>query len=165
MSREWSRVSSDYQAIVAPFLDEAPVRVASIARALGIEVKAATLKPRISGQIGPSSTSDSGFRIRVNRHESKTRQRFTISHEIAHFLLHQDEIGDGIEDTILYRSTLSNRLEVEANRLGAEIIMPARGVSQHLRELGGRATPEVASILATRYNVSEVAMKIRLGIG
>lgn len=164
MIQEWSRVDEAHRQIIEPFLQEAPVKVASIARALGIEVKAATLKPRISGQIGPSDTSDSGFRIRVNRHETKPRQRFTIAHEIAHYLLHRDDIGDGIEDSILYRSTLSDRREAEANRLGAALIMPEAGVVQSLRELGGRATPEVAKILAERYDVSEPAMKIRLGL-
>ena len=101
MIQEWSRIDEEHRKIIEPFLQEAPVRVASIARALGIEVKAATLKPRISGQIGPSETSRSGFRIRVNRHETKARQRFTIAHEIAHFLLHREDIGEGIEDSIL----------------------------------------------------------------
>lgn len=164
MSREWIKVAPEERAIIEPFLAEIPVRVASMARELGIEVKAATLKPRISGQIGKSDTSLSGYRIRVNRHEAKSRQRFTIAHEIAHFLLHRDYIGDGIEDTILYRSTLSDRREAEANRLGAELIMPERSIIQQLRELGGRATPEIASIMANRYDVSEAAMKIRLGI-
>jgi len=165
MSREWGKVSPNERAIIAPFLVEIPVRVASIARALGIEVKAATLKPRISGQIGRSDTSDSGYRIRVNRHEAKARQRFTIAHEIAHYLLHRDQIGDGIEDTILYRSTLSDRREAEANRLGASLIMPEESLLHSIGELGGRVTPEVASVLAIRYDVSEAAMKIRLGLG
>lgn len=165
MSREWSKISPDEQATIEPFLEEVPVRVASLARALGIEVKAATLKPRISGQIGRSDTSESGYRIRVNRHEAKARQRFTIAHEIAHYLLHRDQIGDGIEDTILYRSTLSDRREAEANRLGASLIMPEHSLVKGIRELGGRVTPEVASVMASRYDVSEAAMKIRLGLG
>lgn len=164
MIQEWARIDEAHREIIEPFLKEAPVKIASIARALGIEVKAATLKPRISGEISPSKTSDSGFRIRVNRHESKSRQRFTIAHEIAHFLLHRDDIGYGIEDSILYRSTLSDKREAEANRLGASLIMPEPSVVHSMRELGGRATPEVAKILAERYDVSEPAMKIRLGL-
>lgn len=165
MSQEWSRVDPEHKAVIEPFLEEVPVKVAGMARALGLEVKAATLKPRISGQISPTASSPSGYRIRVNRHEAKVRQRFTIAHEIAHYLLHRDHIGDGLEDTILYRSTLSDRREAEANRLAADLIMPEKSVVASLRALGARATPEVATILADKYDVSEAAMKIRLGLG
>jgi len=164
LSREWERVDQAEREIIEPFLQEIPVKVAGIARALGIEVKAATLKPRISGQIGPSETSDSGYRIRVNRHEAMARQRFTIAHEIAHFLLHRDQIGDGLEDTIRYRSTSSDTREAEAKRLAADLIMPRFSVRRRLSELGKGATPEVASQLAEEYHVSEAAMNIRLGI-
>jgi hypothetical protein len=165
MTRIWDRVSDVEKQVIQPFLEEVPVKIASMARALGIEVKSATLRPRISGQLQRSSESPSGFRIRVNRHEAPARQRFTIAHELAHFLLHRDFIGEGIEDSILYRSTLSDARESEANRLGAQLLMPEKSVILALRELGGRATPEVAKILAARYDVSEAAMSIRLGLG
>lgn len=164
MALEWDRINPAELEIIRPFLRSAPVRVAGIARALGIEVKAATLKPRISGQIQPSDTSPSGFRIRINRHEPSVRQRFTIAHECAHYLLHRDQIGDGLEDTILYRSSLSDRREAEANRLAADLIMPRDLVTQSLRELGGRPTSAVAAELASKFEVSEAAMKIRLGL-
>ncbi len=164
MSHEWGRVDAAERSTILPFLQSVPVKVAGMARALGIEVRSATLKPRISGQIQPSATSESGFRIRVNRHEPSVRQRFTIAHEIAHFLLHREFIGDGLEDTILYRSTLSDKREAEANRLAADLIMPRELVVQSLREIGGVATLEAASALAAKFEVSEVAMKIRLGL-
>lgn len=165
MSREWNIISNEERAIIQPFLSDVPIKVASIARALGIEVKSATLKPRISGQIQRSDTSPSGYRIRVNRHEAATRQRFTIAHEIAHYLLHRDFIGDGIEDSILYRSTLSDSREAEANRFGADLLMPRETVLMVLRSHGGRATPRVAAEMAEQFNVSEAAMSIRLGLG
>jgi hypothetical protein len=164
LSREWQRLDNAEQAIIRPFLEEKPVKIASVARALGIEVKSATLRPRISGQIQRSETSASGYRIRINRHEAAARQRFTIAHEIAHYLLHREHIGDGIEDSILYRSTLSDQREAEANRLGAHLLMPEKSVIQAMRDLGGKSTPRVAALLAEEFNVSEAAMSIRLGI-
>jgi len=164
VSREWQRITDQEKALISPFLKDRPVKIASIARALGLEVKSATLRPRISGQIQLSETSASGYRIRINRHEAATRQRFTIAHEIAHYLLHRDHIGDGIEDSILYRSTLSDQREAEANRLGAHLLMPEKSVIHAMRDLGGKATPRVAALLAEEFNVSEAAMSIRLGI-
>lgn len=165
MTREWARIAPEEQRVIMPFLSEVPVKIAAMARALGIEVKSATLRPRISGQLQRVDSSRSGFRIRVNRHEAPARQRFTIAHEIAHYLLHRDCIGSGIEDSILYRSTLSDSREAEANRLGAQLLMPEDSVLRSLRDLGGRATPQVARVMAERYEVSEAAMSIRLGLG
>jgi hypothetical protein len=165
VTREWNKVELTERNIIAPYLEDVPVKIATMARALGIEVKSATLRPRISGQLQRSPDSPSGFRIRVNRHEASTRQRFTIAHEIAHYLLHRDDIGDELEDSILYRSTLSEPREAEANRLGAQLLMPENSVVRILRELGGRATPEVARFMAERYDVSEIAMSFRLGLG
>jgi len=165
VTREWERIDPLEREIIERFLDEVPVKIATMARSLGIEVKSATLRPRVSGQLQRSDVSKSGFRIRVNRHETPTRQRFTIAHEIAHYLLHRDYIGEGIEDSILYRSTLSDAREAEANRLGAQLLMPEKSVRIVLRSLGGRPTPEIARVMAERYNVSEAAMSIRLGLG
>lgn len=165
MTREWRKIPDAEKQVILPLLDDVPVKIATIARALGLEVKSATLKPRISGSIQPSADSPSGFRIRVNRHESPTRQRFTIAHEIAHYLLHRDYIGDGIEDSILYRSTLSDPREAEANRLAAQLLMPEASVLKALRRHGGRANPNVAAIMAEEFNVSEAAMGIRIGLG
>jgi Zn-dependent peptidase ImmA (M78 family) len=165
MTREWRKITEAEREIIRPFLEEVPVRIATMARALGLEVKSATLRPRISGQIQPTSNSPSGYRIRVNRHEAKTRQRFTIAHEIAHYLLHRDFIGDGIEDTILYRSTLSDPREAEANRMAAQLLMPEPAIISSLRRHGGRAKPNVAAIMAEEFDVSEAAMRIRIGLG
>lgn len=165
MTRDWDRIQASERVIIAPYLEDVPVKIATMARALGIEVKSATLRPRISGQLQRSTESPSGFRVRINRHEAQTRQRFTIAHEVAHYLLHRDYIGDGIEDSILYRSTLSDAREAEANRLGAQLLMPEKSVLRVLRELGGRASPEIARVMAERYDVSEAAMSIRLGLG
>lgn len=163
MSAEWNRISEAEKLVIAPFLTSAPVKVAGIARALGIEVKSATLKPKISGQIQPSDSSESGYRIRINRHEPKVRQRFTVAHEIGHYLLHRNHIGEGLEDTILYRSTLSDAREAEANRLAADLIMPKPLVLKLARELGRPLDSESVASLANLFEVSEAAMRIRLG--
>lgn len=164
MSGEWEKVALNEQEIVSRFLEEVPVKVATLARELGLEVKSATLRPRISGQLQKSETSRSGFRIRVNRHEAPARQRFTIAHEVAHYLLHREDIGEGIEDSILYRSTLSDAREAEANRLAANILMPQKIIRRELKVLGTAVNHETAKALAEKFEVSEAAMSIRLGL-
>lgn len=120
-SKEWLRVPEDQRNIILKHHHTYPVKVGAIAKDLGLVVKSSTLKPGISGQI----KEENGIvTIKINRHDSKERQRFTLAHEIAHFLLHKEEIKNGIEDTMLFRSALSNELEVEANKLAADIVMP-----------------------------------------
>ena len=85
------RLTDEQKAIIARHLREVPVKLGALAKDLGLDVSVATLAYGKSGRISPSSTAKSGFAIRVNRHESKERQRFTLAHEIAHFLLHRDK--------------------------------------------------------------------------
>ncbi|TPG43555.1 ImmA/IrrE family metallo-endopeptidase [Sphingomonas koreensis] len=115
----------------------------------------------ISGLIQPDG--DDKFVIKVNRFESKERQRFTIAHEIAHYLLHRDRINSGIVDSVLYRSKLSSKIEAEANKLAADIVMPSESVFALMNELPKPITEDAIYNLATDFEVSKQAMAIRVG--
>jgi len=150
--------------IVDRFREETPVRLGALAAELGLEVFKSSLKPDISGLIEPSSTAPSGFRIRINRHEIPERQRFTLAHEIAHYLLHRNDIGGGVIDNVLYRSNLSSRKEVEANKLAAKIIMPISNIRAERQALPNLHDEQAAVVLASKFKVSLPAMRIRLGL-
>jgi len=113
----------------------------------------------MSGKLYRDETSPKGWSIGVNAASSYTRKRFTIAHEIAHFLLHRNYIGDGVFDDTFYRSEhLSGSQETEANRFAADILMPYR----LLQGIAPRA--QGIDELAKRFGVSQQAMSIRLGI-
>ena len=160
----WAKIDPDEERIVREFIRRPPVRVGALAEALGLEVIRSPLSPKVSGLIQPSTTAPSGYEIRVNKYEVPERQRFTVAHELAHYLLHRESIGAGVVDSVLYRSNLTSRKETEANRLAAEIIMPAEAVSEELARLGGKRTLEMAEELANLFRVSTPAMKVRLGL-
>jgi len=161
-SREWNGLEVGVKKVLEAHQRDVPVKVGQIARILGVAVSAATLAPGISGEIRPDGPGK--FMIKVNRHDSPNRQRFTVAHEIAHFLLHRAQIGTGITDDVLYRSSLSDSREAEANRLAADILMPLELVRRK-RELAGNLTDEeLAGHLADVFGVSTVAMQIRLGM-
>lgn len=157
-------IHEQHKEIVADFIAEEPVKLAGLAGALGLEVFKSPLKPDVSGLIEPSDSAPSGFRIRINRHEMAERQRFTLAHEIAHYLLHRDKIGGGVVDNIMYRSNLSSTLEVEANKLAADLIMPRALINKRLAELHNLDTDDKITALAERFRVSQAAMRIRLGV-
>lgn len=148
-------------ALIFDVLEEAPVNVAEIARRLGLSVFVSQLPDGVSGVLAkdPSYGTESGFVIFVDDSEASVRQRFTAAHEIGHFILHRDQIGDRVEDNYLYRSEgISNKMEAEANRFAADLLMPFSLVKRLIDD-GYKSVPE----LARKLNVSEIAMGIRLG--
>lgn len=161
MSPEWNRLDTAVRAQIEAFQDAPPVNLPHLARALGVQVKAATLGPGLSGEIRP--TDEGRFVIRINRHDPLKRQRFTVAHELAHFLLHRDEIGNGIEDDVLYRSGLSDRREQQANRLAADILMPGGLVAEAKETAEEKGVGDVVLFLAELFAVSETAMRIKVG--
>lgn len=156
-------LSEQHQEIFARYSNNQPVKLAAMADELGLEVFRSSLKPNVSGLIEPSESAPSGFRIRINRHELAERQRFTLAHEIGHYMLHRDKIGGGIVDNVMYRSNLSSRYEVEANKFAADLIMPMQHIKQKFNELGRVVSDDTIVALANQFRVSQAAMRIRLG--
>ena len=140
---------------------EPHVKTVPIAHALGIEVyDVHDLDDRISGMIKKDKKEGgkSGYAIYNNKNHPDTRKRFTTAHEIAHYVLHRNVIGDGIVEDALYRSNLGNILETEANEFAAKILMP-----DHLLKnaIARESEPSIVK-LAELFRVSKAAMIIRL---
>lgn len=160
-SAEWIGLPLAEKTIIQNFHNNIPVKVGEMARAFGLDVKVSTLDVGISGMIHPDGD---GYKIVINKHEPEYRRRFTLAHELAHFLLHRDLIGSGISDNVLYRSQLSDAMEAEANRLASDILMPSEKVKEAQSELQISKLADAVSLLAQRFKVSEEAMRIRLGM-
>lgn len=139
----------------------APVQVIPIAYELGLKVYYVDWQDNMSGRIERNEKlgGDSGYAIFVNKNHPPNRRRFTIAHEIAHFVLHRDQIGDGVYDDAMYRSGLPQRTEFEANRLAADILMPWHLINEATND--GLSTVER---LAQKFEVSNSSMSIRLGV-
>ncbi len=144
-----------------------PVDVASLAADFGMEILYKDWSDNLSGAIGKD---EKGFFIIVNKNHPAVRQRFTIAHEIAHFVLHHDQIGSGIRDDWRYRSRISDADERAANKLAAEILMPANLLSQVAAEVvgvsgihaGAGVSPKYIDDIARKLDVSTTALAIRL---
>jgi Zn-dependent peptidase ImmA (M78 family) len=138
---------------------EAPVKLGAIANDLGVKVVISDLPLAVSGMLVLDKDDRKSLTIKVNRHEHRNRQRFTIAHEIAHYVLHRDAIGNELVDDTFYRSGLSEQREWEANALAAEILMPWHLITQIMHS-GERNVEKLAEAL----QVSPAAMNIRLGV-
>ena len=112
----------------------------------------------ISGMI--SKTRSGRYEIYTNGKHPATRRRFTIAHEISHYLLHRDLMdGEVYEDYLLRASGAwaNPVIESEANKLAADILMPMR----LLRDEYDKGLKTIEQ-LADRFEVSKSAMSIRL---
>jgi|ERR1700687_2550008 len=150
--------------VLAKYHSHAPVDVLGLAKELGLTVWGTqSLPSTVSGKIFRDSVNggSSGFSIMVNSNEAPVRQRFTIAHEIAHFLLHRHllESKGALVDDTMYRSGLSTAEEAAANKMAAHILMPFSLINS----LSNSGFNSVES-LAKQLQVSKTAMKIRLGI-
>jgi predicted transcriptional regulator len=154
--------TSEKLSVVRSYLaaSDLPIEVTPLANRLGIRVYHAPWPSSISGKIQRDEQRGgaSGFAIFVNADHPAVRRRFTIAHEVAHYVLHEAKIGDGIFDDAMYRSGLPHREEVQANALAADILMPRKKLAEKRSELG-----DDVGKLAEAFWVSKQAMEIRLG--
>ena len=146
--------------IVKAFMHQAPVDVENMARALGIRLRKSNLKSSISGMI--ERQGDNEYIITVNENHPLTRQRFTIAHEIGHFIYHKGKMDSPITDNIMYRA--ENNLEIgrkeesQANSFAANVLMPEPLVRKLVEKHGKKNIDAIADELG----VSRQAMKIRI---
>lgn len=160
-SHEYANLATDVRQAIDEHLSEHPVKLGAVAKRLGVKVLLSTLPRGTSGQIGQENGD---FVIRINRHEAKHRQRFTLAHELAHFLLHRDRIvaEGGWSENVLLRSGQPANIEYEANRLASDLVIPSAQLAEATAEYSGPMTSEVIEDLARRFGVSTAAMEIKL---
>jgi Zn-dependent peptidase ImmA (M78 family) len=149
----------------------APVDVDKIARTLGIAITRDEVDNDISGFLfrdrGPKKTI-----IGANKGHHANRQRFTIAHELGHFLLHEGNIVHLDSGYRAFRINLrddesskgEDNDEKEANFFAAELLMPAMFLADDLRgrDLDLFDESEYLQKLAKKYKVSVQALTFRL---
>jgi hypothetical protein len=155
-------------AVIRSFGDEMPVPVERMVETLNLGPDYRPLGDGISGKIvrAPDDRG-AGYRIVVNAHDHQNRQRFTVAHELGHYIYHRDLLDSGVGDTVAYRAEGSGfpnprigpAQETEANRFASNLLMPNRLIAK-LQAEGVRDPME----MARRLGVSESAMRIKLGL-
>jgi len=95
-----------------------------------------------------------GHAIELHGAAGERRLRFTIAHEIGHFLLHSGRV---VSERGGATNRATARLEHEADLFAAELLMPEHLMRQAVLEDGADARR-----LADRFDVSAQAMSLRL---
>lgn len=147
------------------FGEHLPIDVEAIVKALGIAIRTQELEDSVSGMLvmkGGRTT------IGVNENHHSNRQRFTLAHELGHFLLHSNLSSIFIDASIIFfrdgtSSEGSKAQEIEANAFAAELLMPEKQLREIINNQPLDAFDEGAvRRLATQFGVSSQALTIRL---
>lgn len=145
-----------------------PVPVEFIADSLGLKVQFAAAEYDLSGFLIRDHSAQRSL-IGVNELHSENRQKFTIAHELGHFLLHDYEnihVDRGFSVKLRSRKSSegTDDEEKEANLFAAELLMPKHFVEADLDEIEDvdLVNEDVIAELAKKYGVSTQAMTFRL---
>lgn len=102
--------------------------------------------------------ADNRFEIAVNSKHHPNRQRFSMAHEYAHYLLHRGKIDSMPEgEQIMHRNGDKNSIEYQANTFAAELLMPEVLVRRAFRLSHGNLTK-----MALELGVSKESLRYRL---
>ncbi len=149
-------------------IEAVPVPVEKIATALGAQVRYRPFDQELSGMIYIKRRSPI---IGVNALHHSNRQRFTIAHEVAHLILHRHLIADRVHIDkrfpVLMRdsnsATGTQRMEMEANRFAAELLMPSFLLLPMLKKNGFDIDDEEPlEKLSRKFRVSKQALDYRI---
>lgn len=154
-------------------VDSPPVPVDVLIRRQGIEIARKNLDDETSGFVYVDSKTNSTV-IGLNVSHSKTRQRFTLAHELGHFVMHKTTGGhlhvDEKDFFVRFRDKHSgdgsDQQEKEANAFAAELLMPKHFLERDVKQLkDGVSISDEKAIrsMANRYGVSLQALLFRLG--
>ncbi len=152
-------------------LSKTSIDIKKIANLLGVTLLEYDFGEEMSGVL--VLKNDKGT-IGYNKDHSDQRQRFTIAHELGHFVLHRKNHNDVFVDKdfiIMYRrrngdySESELIQEQEANAFAAAILMPEHLIEQELRN--NNYYPHLSELqliekLAKTFKVSAPAMTFRL---
>lgn len=152
-------------------IKEPPVDVEKICESHGLSVVRKDVES-ISGFI---IRNDGKAVIGVNSSNALVRQRFTIAHELAHYLIHPPGTDDVHVDSgfdVRFRDELSSqgtdKSEQEANFFAAELLMPQKFLEVDLKNVGkidlvdGGEFLQIVENLAHKYEVSSQSLLFRL---
>ncbi len=136
------------------------IKVEEIADSLRIKIIRHSFSDDVSGVFFKKSDQ---LYLGVNERHHSHRQRFTIAHEIGHYILHSGEIlhydvnKHDLERVYFRADNISDLSEIEANHFAAELLMPEDLIYKCINH-GIQKIKD----LADKLDVSEDAVRYRL---
>lgn len=107
---------------------------------------------RVEGYSGFSLYDDVFPIIYVNNSSTKTRQIFTLFHELAHLIFHTSGIDTFEDDYIQALPDYQKRIEILCNRFAAQFLVPEAAFTEALADRD--PSEQTAELLAAQFHVS-----------
>ena len=141
---------------------EIPFNVEACIKNLGIQILKEDMND-LSAYI--EKRSNGQWVIGINKYHHPSRQRFSMAHELGHFINDQDffKTESRLDDIILLRTNSINEREIKANEFASEILIPSKIFTDLIVNKGERNIIQLASF----FDVSPAAIKykaFRLGL-
>ena len=153
----------------------APVDLRRLANELGVKVVFEPLMSGLRGKVeeklpkweaGSDKAPKPYFLITINSNNPKSLQNFTLAHEIAHVVLHQEYIKTSQNIVEHWDATplfnVNERevktIEKEAQKFAAWLLVPFTSLAAFFERYGDVQTP----VVADTFGVSQGMMEIRL---
>lgn len=162
------------QSIVRSFtLASAPIDLAKITKELNLKVVYSDEIPNTVSGVLDCRNAESPL-ILINKNKSENHQRFSLAHEIGHYLLHSFDGQLHMDGNmgVFFRSsqdgiTSSNKsynlkIEREANVFAAELLMPKDLLESEVNSRYQSIDMTLVEELSKTFAVSQVAMAIRM---
>lgn len=144
-----------------------PVEVVAMASFYGFSVYELEMDDKVSGMIIVDDENLKGFDtdkvIVVNSNHSAARKRFTVAHELGHYILKNRP-----QNCYAHRdsSEVYNPEEKDANSFASALLMPEEDIRRFVNYFVDCISENddlmLKSEVARRYNVSESAAEVRL---
>ncbi len=142
-----------------------PVDVNAVAEYLGLSVVEEDLEGSVSGML---VLKDGRGVIGVNENHHPNRRRFTVAHEIAHYLLHRGSASVFVDARpVFFRdddsAACTKQQEIEANAFAAELLVPAVALRERVNhEAVDPYDDAAAHRLAKTFGISTQTLTIKL---
>jgi len=162
--------------LLDPRFQVTPIDVNGIAETLGIQVSGRPMEDQASGMLVVNGNVS---HIIYNSNHHPNRQRFTVAHEIGHFVLHHTPSVDRLfvdqKFAVYKRAGASNAPEYlgfdsattpseerEANQFASALLMPKSRLQKYLEDRQLTMLDDYdLTALARTFGVSEQAMTLR----
>lgn len=142
-------------------VDVSDVDVIALAKNMGLRIEEVEFKEQdISGVL---SKVDNTYVISINKQDTYTRKRFTIAHEIGHYVLGHLNDASFNHMEIFRKSGQKDDKEVDANKFAATLLIDKqvlKNVCFIVRKLKDRSSK--ISLAADFFDVSKSTLEYRI---
>lgn len=129
------------------------IKIEDLLPQFNIKLEYMPMDPSLSGSL---RFEDGQWIMCINENHNVKRRRFTIAHELGHFMLHKNKNIE-FKDSTFFRGNEMDSIEYAANEFAARLLMP----EEKVRSLVSYGVKNIGE-LAASFGVSSMAMKYRV---